>query len=227
MDAATTLQSRVLPAAARPRPWRVAAWLAASLALHAALMLLAGPTTPRPVGRVMPLVVELQPAPAEPEGVLPAPAPAVDTIPLPQAPASPPPPAEFTHPPKPPAPASERPIEPPFLPDRYFSGREVDVRAEPLNDVQLVYPEKALLYRTAGTVIVTFYINERGGVDRIELGAAKPPGIFEEAALEAARALQFSPALRNGRPVKSRKTIEVTFDPYARAAQPGAPAPGR
>jgi len=37
---------------------------------------------------------------------------------------------------------------------------------------------------------------------------------FEEAALEAARALQFSPAMRYGNRVKSQKSLEVVFNPY-------------
>jgi hypothetical protein len=44
--------------------------------------------------------------------------------------------------------------------------------------------------------------------------SAEPEGEFEEAALAAARQLVYDPALRNGRPVKSEKLIEVTFDPY-------------
>jgi hypothetical protein len=43
---------------------------------------------------------------------------------------------------------------------------------------------------------------------------ATPPGVFEEAALTATQALQFRPARKYGRNVKSQKTIEVTFDPY-------------
>jgi hypothetical protein len=43
--------------------------------------------------------------------------------------------------------------------------------------------------------------------------SAEPEGEFEEAALAAARRLVYDPALRNGRPVKSEKFIEVTFDP--------------
>jgi len=39
--------------------------------------------------------------------------------------------------------------------------------------------------------------------------------VFEEAALDAVRSLQFSPAMRFGQRVKSQKTIEVEFDPYA------------
>jgi len=57
-------------------------------------------------------------------------------------------------------------------------------------------------------------VNERGGIDKTVVVDSAPPGVFEEAALQAVTELAFSPALKNGIPVKNRKTIEVTFDPY-------------
>jgi TonB family protein len=58
-------------------------------------------------------------------------------------------------------------------------------------------------------------INERGGVDDVTVVEAEPRGyFFEDAALEATRALQFSPAMRFGHRVKSRKDLEVIFNPY-------------
>jgi outer membrane biosynthesis protein TonB len=44
--------------------------------------------------------------------------------------------------------------------------------------------------------------------------------VFEDAALEAVRALKFLPAIKNGLPVKNRKTIEVNFDPYEKINTP-------
>lgn len=98
--------------------------------------------------------------------------------------------------------------------DEYYSAREVDVRAEPLNDPPLLYPQRAYQMRVRGKVTLRILINERGGVDEVTALESDPRGVFEEAALEAARALQFSPALRFGRAVKSQKTVEVAFDPY-------------
>ncbi len=98
--------------------------------------------------------------------------------------------------------------------DRYFTARELDVRAARINEVQLVYPKQAYAMRISGKVILRIFINEKGGIDMISMLAATPPGVFEETALTTAQALQFSPALKNGRQVKSQKTIEVAFDPY-------------
>jgi protein TonB len=57
------------------------------------------------------------------------------------------------------------------------------------------------------------FINAQGELDKAELIDAKPRGIFEEAAWDAVKKLKFSPASKNGRPVKSQKTIDVVFDP--------------
>jgi TonB family protein len=101
-----------------------------------------------------------------------------------------------------------------FKPDQYYTSREVDVRAEPLNEVPLVYPQLAYQRRIKGKVILQIFINERGGIDQLSVVSAEPWGVFEEAALMATEALQFSAAMKGGRHVKSQKTVEVVFDPY-------------
>lgn len=109
--------------------------------------------------------------------------------------------------------APEAAIDLPLPLDAYFSADNVDTRAQPSNDVLLFYPLNAYKRKISGVVKVTLLINERGSLDKVIVVGATPPGIFEEAALEAVGKLQFTPALRGGRQVKSRKTIEVVFDP--------------
>jgi protein TonB len=101
-----------------------------------------------------------------------------------------------------------------FKPDQYYTSREVDVRAEPLNEIPLVYPQLAYQRRIKGRVTLQIFLNERGGIDQLSVVSAEPQGVFEEAALAATRALQFSAAMKGGRHVKSQKTVEVVFDPY-------------
>ncbi|MBM3344033.1 MAG: hypothetical protein FJY56_18260 [Betaproteobacteria bacterium] len=57
------------------------------------------------------------------------------------------------------------------------------------------------------------FIGETGELDRFELVGASPKGLFEQAAQEAVGQLLFHPAVKNGQPVKSQKTIDVVFDP--------------
>jgi len=104
----------------------------------------------------------------------------------------------------------------PRLPlERYYTSLELDVRAEPLNDPPLIYPQRAYQERTRGRVTLRILISQRGSVDEVTVLESEPRGMFEEAALDAVRSLQFSPAMRFGQRVKSQKTIEVEFDPYA------------
>jgi protein TonB len=104
--------------------------------------------------------------------------------------------------------------------DRYYTSSEVDVRAEPVGDMNLVYPRLAYQQRIPGKVTVSMLINQRGGVDDVAVVKAEPQGVFEDAALNATRALKFSPALRGGRAVKSKKLVEVSFDPYENISVP-------
>lgn len=133
-------------------------------------------------------------------------------------------PSERSHPQQPPVPlhsealapsAPEAPLlqlEAPLV--RYYTAREVDVRAEQINEVDLVYPKRAYENRTKGKVLLRIYINEHGGIDNATILESTPSGIFEEAALEATLSLRFKPAVKASRNVKSLKTIEVVFDPY-------------
>ena len=194
--------------------WGIALSLAAHLLVIAGVRPVTAVFTPQP-----PLQVELRQAAAEPEAPLSVPAP--PDAPADLAPASPAVAAVR------PAPARPEPGAVPELrPDsrlpleRYFTGLEVEVRAEPLNDPPLVYPQRAYQSRIRGKVMLRILINERGGVDDVLVVESEPRGVFEAAALDSARALQFSPALRFGSRVKSQKTIEVAFDPYESIHRP-------
>lgn len=98
----------------------------------------------------------------------------------------------------------------------FFRGGEVDERAVPLNEVNLVYPGRALAESQRGVVTLRLKIDHQGVLRDAAVVDAQPPGIFEEAALVAVRELRFRPALRNGVPVGSVKTIEVPFHPDCR-----------
>lgn len=126
-------------------------------------------------------------------------------------------------------PAESRPVEAPlpntsaapaagidlqFIAENYLTSREVDVRAEPINEVDLVYPQLAYQQRLRGKVTLRLLISARGELDQVSVLESEPRGVFEEAALTATRALRFSPAKKHGRNVKSRKDIAVVFDPY-------------
>ena len=194
--------------------WGIALSLAAHLLVIAGVRPVTAVFTPQP-----PLQVELRQAATEPEAPLSVPA-------SPDAPADLAPASSLAAAVRP-APARPEPgAVPEIRPDsrlpleRYFTGLEVEVRAEPLNDPPLVYPQRAYQSRVRGKVMLRILINERGGVDDVLVVESEPRGVFEAAALDAARSLQFSPALRFGSRVKSQKTIEIAFDPYESIHRP-------
>lgn len=118
------------------------------------------------------------------------------------------------------------PNNPALLPEiaveekRYLLSSEVDVRAMPVNMPVLVYPEKAQQMRIDGLVKLKVFISASGRIDSVDIVETRPPGVFEEAALEALFATSFTPARKNGRDVKSQKLIEIKFDPYETISQP-------
>lgn len=99
------------------------------------------------------------------------------------------------------------------VPEKWYTAREVDVRAEPLTPVPLGYPERLRGTLSGGTVQLRLYIDERGVVRKMQIAAAEPPGLFEEAARSAWQEVRFKPALKDGAPVKSQKLIEVLYRP--------------
>lgn len=142
----------------------------------------------------------------------PEPAPPQDAEPVAQAPApvSGPAPREGAAPPRGAAPASAAGLPSAEI---YFRGSEVDERAVPLNHVDVAYPEQALAARINGVVTLRLLIDHQGVLREATVTGSTPAGTFDNAALEAVRALRFRPAVRNGVPVGSVKVIEVPFDP--------------
>jgi protein TonB len=67
--------------------------------------------------------------------------------------------------------------------------------------------------RVPGEVKVRLFIDEFGALVRSEVVSADPPGIFEEAALEALNGMRFSPARKGEQTVRSQRTVQITFDP--------------
>jgi protein TonB len=99
------------------------------------------------------------------------------------------------------------------FPDKWFTAAEVDVRAEPLGQVDLEYPDELAGTGIRGRVYVLLYIDERGIVRNLRVTEADPPKLFDAAALRAWKDVRFSPAKKAGASVKSRKLLELAFAP--------------
>jgi len=113
------------------------------------------------------------------------------------------------------------------VPARYFPANEVDRKAFPLRRIDLDFPETREGVDYFGTLRLDVLINERGGVDRVEVIEATVPPAFRDMAVRAFATARFEPAVKDGRKVKSVKRVEVRFAPPARQLVAASPPPDR
>lgn len=94
----------------------------------------------------------------------------------------------------------------------YYPARYLHRHVTPLHPIRPDYPEAS--QRIAGHVVILLFVNEHGGVDRHEILAAEPAGIFEGAVIEAfALHARYAPGLITGYPVRGQLRAEVLFMP--------------
>lgn len=117
-----------------------------------------------------------------------------------------------------PAPRAQTPvalgngIEVPFMRDpTYYPAKQLDVYPRPLTQIKLDYPASAVAAKVDGRVVVLLMIDEFGAVNEASVVESQPDGFFEDAALEVLRAARFTPAQKQGRPVKSRVLLQVNY----------------
>jgi TonB family protein len=104
--------------------------------------------------------------------------------------------------------AVEREPAAPAPPERSGEFREVKALRRPPPS----YPVKAQLEGVSGWVKLVFTVTAAGSTRDIRVTAADPPGVFEEAALEAAQGFVYAPRLENGVAVdRPNVETEITF----------------
>ncbi len=94
----------------------------------------------------------------------------------------------------------------------YHSARDVDVHPSALREIEPVYPVDADRRRLSGKVVLQLKIEADGRVTHVEVVSASPPGLFEDSAKQAFDDVRFSPAQKNGQPVRALVLIEVLYD---------------
>lgn len=93
--------------------------------------------------------------------------------------------------------------------------RRPDVPAKPVKSVAPKYPRELNKLGVRGTVLLRFVVDREGRVQNPEIVKSDHPG-FETPALEAIRGWRFSPAIQDGKPVKSFVQLPLVFSPRAR-----------
>ena len=87
----------------------------------------------------------------------------------------------------------------------------VDTAPVPLERVPVQYPPRAAAKRLSGFVTVSMLVTSEGAVDDLRVLEARPPGVFDQAALDAVRQWRFQPATYEGRPVTMRVRQTLRF----------------
>lgn len=95
----------------------------------------------------------------------------------------------------------------------HYEAKELDTYPQLRDPLSPVYPQVALSQGIAGAVTVLVLIDETGKVTEASVVDAKPEGFFDDSARRALAQASFLPASREGRSVRSRILISVSYDP--------------
>ncbi len=94
-----------------------------------------------------------------------------------------------------------------------FKNKEVDERARVLSKPEPSYTESARVFGIQGTVVLRAVFSKTGEVTRVEIIKRLPHGMTQRC-LIAARAIKFSPAMKDGKPVSTWMQLEYNFNIY-------------
>ncbi|MEM1007754.1 MAG: energy transducer TonB [Myxococcota bacterium] len=83
----------------------------------------------------------------------------------------------------------------------------VDAPPRALHRVAPAYPARA--HNITGQVRMKVWLGPQGNVLEVSVLSSKPPGVFDQVAMQAMRQWRFSPALYKGKPVAKYEFIQV------------------
>jgi TonB family protein len=97
--------------------------------------------------------------------------------------------------------------------NRVFTGREVTTKARVLEKAEPTYTEGARKFGVEGTVVLRAVFSKDGQVTNIRVVSKRPHGLTQRA-IEAARAIRFTPAMKDGQPVSMWMELQYNFNLY-------------
>ncbi|UCE17917.1 MAG: energy transducer TonB [Gemmatimonadota bacterium] len=89
----------------------------------------------------------------------------------------------------------------------------VDEMPRQINPLEVQYPKEALDAGIGGTVHIKMILSKEGLVEEAEVSVSCGVTSLDQAALNAARQLKFTPAILDGKPVRMRLYKPFVFDP--------------
>lgn len=104
----------------------------------------------------------------------------------------------------------------PAAPHPAVEERRPDVPAKPIKQVSPKYPRELRNRGVPGRVLLRFVVDTKGRVQDAEV-VKSSDAAFDRPALEAIRAWRFSPAIQDGKPVKTMVQVPLEFSsrPFA------------
>ena len=93
----------------------------------------------------------------------------------------------------------------------WYLARQVDKHPRVIGSITPKYPDPARQKGQEGSLKLMVKIDDLGQVRDVEVVEAQPPGVFDDAALEAFRNARFQPAMKDGRPVRYEAYMRVEF----------------
>ena len=97
--------------------------------------------------------------------------------------------------------------------DKPYTGRNLDTKAKIKSKPDATYTSEAEKDRINGTVILRCIFRSNGTVTNIEVIQGLPGGLTEKA-IEAAKKIKFTPAMKDGKPVSMYMQLEYNFHLY-------------
>ena len=93
----------------------------------------------------------------------------------------------------------------------YYATRELDVYPAPAQPLVVPYPERARVLGVTGHVQALLQLDATGKVESVAVVEAQPPGYFDSDVRQLFVDARFTPAQKQGRAVKSRVLVHVSF----------------
>src|SRR5438105_539446 len=97
--------------------------------------------------------------------------------------------------------------------NRIFSGREVTQKARVLEKPEPTYTESARKFGVQGTIVLRAVFSKNGEVANLHVASKLPHGLTQQA-IKAARAIRFTPAMKDGQLVSMWMELQYNFNLY-------------
>lgn len=96
--------------------------------------------------------------------------------------------------------------------DVVYTSDTVDNPPQPIEQPPMKFPQKLRDKGIEGYVMLSVLVDANGNIDRVKVIESKPPGTFDQVALEGIREWRFQPATYQGEPVKTWIRQKIRFE---------------